>query len=93
MGDCIPKEQQEYIEAIKKDCLGRTNMTEQEAWTFGFRCWQLGYAKKPEVKMGNITDEEIDAFGKFSDYEKIVIKRMYQSHPEGTFPNPICALH
>lgn len=45
MGDCMPKEQYEYIEQIQKDCIERTNMTEQEAWNFGFRCWQLGYLK------------------------------------------------
>lgn len=45
MGDVMPKEQYEYIEKIQRDCLERTNMTEEEAWNFAFRCWQLGYKK------------------------------------------------
>lgn len=55
MGDCMPKEQREYIEKIQKDCLESTNMTESEAWTFAFRCWQLDYVKK-----GKMTDKEVD---------------------------------
>lgn len=43
-------------------------------------------------EMGSITDKEIDAFGKFSDYEKGIIKEQYSKHPKGFFPNPICAL-
>lgn len=45
------------------------------------------------IEMGHITDEEIDAFGKFSDYEKRIIKEQYSKHPEGIFPNPMCALY
>lgn len=45
------------------------------------------------IENGSITDEEIDAFGKFSDYEKEIIKEQYSKYPKGTFPNPICALH
>ncbi len=44
------------------------------------------------VEPGFITDEEIDAFGKFSDYEKNIIKEGYSKHEKGFFPNPICAL-
>jgi hypothetical protein len=51
----MPKEQREYIEKIQKDCLESTNMTESEAWTFAFRCWQLDYVKK-----GRMTDKEVD---------------------------------
>ena len=43
--------------------------------------------------MGDITDEEIDAFGRFSDYEKKIIKEMYSKYQKGTFPNPRCALY
>ena len=49
MGDCMPKAQQEYIENIQKDCLERTNMTIEEAYSFAFRCWQLGYIRKDEI--------------------------------------------
>lgn len=45
------------------------------------------------IEMGYITDKEISAFGKFSDYEKNIIKEQYSKHPKGFFPNPICALH
>ena len=38
MGDCMPKEQRDYIEAIQLDCMERTNMTIEEAWNFAFRC-------------------------------------------------------
>ncbi|MGN2371913.1 ASCH/PUA domain-containing protein [Clostridium cagae] len=44
-------------------------------------------------EMGNITDEEIEAFGKFSDYEKVIIKEQYSKYPKGFFPNPMCALY
>lgn len=44
------------------------------------------------VEMGCITDEEINAFGEFSDYEKNIIKEQYSKYPKGFFPNPICAL-
>lgn len=46
MSDCMPKEQYEYITAIQHDMLEITNMTEDEAWNFAFRCWQCGYVKK-----------------------------------------------
>jgi hypothetical protein len=45
MGDVMPKEQSDYISKIKDECLEKTNMSEQEAWDFGLRCWQLGYGK------------------------------------------------
>ena len=48
MGDCMPKEQEEYIKSIQKDCMENTNMTESEAWNFAFRCWQLDYKKVKE---------------------------------------------
>ena len=48
MRNCISNEQKEYIEQIEKDMLERTNMTEQEAVDFAFRCWQCGYAKTSE---------------------------------------------
>lgn len=45
-GEMMPKEQQEYIEKIQNHCLEATNMTENEAWHFAFRCWQLDYSRK-----------------------------------------------
>lgn len=46
MSDCMPKEMQEYIEKIEQHCLEATNMTPDEAYSFAFRCWQLGYERK-----------------------------------------------
>lgn len=45
------------------------------------------------IKMGHITDEEIDSYGQFSDREKSIIKEAYARHEEEFFPNPWCALH
>jgi hypothetical protein len=41
----MPKEQYEFVTKVKNDMLINTNMNEEEAWDFGFRCWQMGYAK------------------------------------------------
>lgn len=49
MSNCMPKEQREYIDKIKKDCLESTNMTESEAYSFAFRCWQNDYVKSREL--------------------------------------------
>ena len=40
-GDCMPKEQYEAIKAMQEYLLELTNMTEEEALNFAFRCWQL----------------------------------------------------
>lgn len=45
------------------------------------------------IEKGSITDEEIDAFGKFTDEQKKIIKEKYSKYPKGFFPNPICALY
>lgn len=45
------------------------------------------------IEYGSITDEEIDKFGKFDDYQKKIIKEMYAKYPKGFFPNPMCALY
>jgi len=45
------------------------------------------------IEMGYITDEELDAYARFSEHEKKIIKEMYAKNPKGTFPNPICALY
>ena len=37
-----PKEIQDKIDRIKKEMLDRTNMTENEAYDFAFKCWQCG---------------------------------------------------
>lgn len=64
MADCMAREQREYIEAIEKDMLESTNMTEQEVIDFAFRCWQCGYVKKhkPQTNADRIremSDEEL----------------------------------
>ena len=43
--DCMPKEQFEFISKIQADLLESTNLTKEDAWRFGFLCWQNGYAK------------------------------------------------
>ena len=37
-----PKEIQDKINRIKKEMLDKTNMTENEAYDFAFKCWQCG---------------------------------------------------
>lgn len=59
MADCMNKEQREYIEKIEKDMLESTNMTEQEAIDFAFRCCQRGYGKVKEIR-----NKAIDEFAK-----------------------------
>lgn len=46
MCDCMPKEQADWIRDTQLYCLNATNMTEDEAYNFAFRCWQLGFEKK-----------------------------------------------
>lgn len=45
------------------------------------------------IEKGNITDEEIDTFGKFTNEQKKIIKKEYAKYPKGFFPNPMCALY
>ena len=45
MVECMSKVQYEFVQRVKNDMLINTNMNEDEAWDFGFRCWQNGYAK------------------------------------------------
>lgn len=40
-GEQMPFEQQDYIDRLKQYCLDVTNMKEDEAYHFAFRCWQL----------------------------------------------------
>ena len=49
MGDCMPREQANYIHDVQLYCLNATNMTEQEAYNFAFHCWQLGFEKKKHI--------------------------------------------
>lgn len=63
-GDCMPKDQYDYIKRIQDHCVKWTNMKESEAWDFGFRCWQLGYVRQPgkkllEVPVGGIIKSSI----------------------------------
>ena len=50
MCDLMPKAQFEFVTQVKNDMLKNTNMNEDEAWDFGFRCWQCGYAKTERGK-------------------------------------------
>lgn len=45
------------------------------------------------IEKGTITDEEINAFGKFTNEQKEIIKKEYAKYPKGFFPNPMCALY
>lgn len=40
-GECMPKELNKHIKAMQDYLLDVTNMTEEDAWNFAFRCWQL----------------------------------------------------
>lgn len=64
--DCMPKAQFEFVQKVKTDMLKNTNMTEDEAWDFGFRCWQMGYVKVERKtnadRIRNMTDEELAEF-------------------------------
>lgn len=48
---------------------------------------------KDYIEYGYITDEEIDAYGDFTEEERRIIKDMYSKHSKGFFKNPICALY
>ena len=39
-------EQLEFIALCQRDMIYNTNMTLDEAWAFGCRCWELGLAKE-----------------------------------------------
>lgn len=41
MSNCMPKEQQQYLDGITNYMLGATNMSESEAKDFAFRIWQF----------------------------------------------------
>jgi hypothetical protein len=45
------------------------------------------------VKMGSITDTELNNWEAFTEYQKSIIKEEYSKHPDGFFPNPFCALY
>ena len=40
-GEQMPKDQSDYINKLKDYCKDATNMTDEEAYNFAFRCWQL----------------------------------------------------
>ena len=79
--DCMPKEQFEHIKIIQKYMLESTNMTEDEAWDFAFRCWQCGFKREPSIPISNddtisrgalykaITDGEYTTGNIFKDME------------------------
>lgn len=72
MGDVMPKEQADYIHNVKLYCLNATNMTEQEAYTFAFRCWQLGFVKKKHIVKEIF--EEIEALSGEDVHGNLVIR-------------------
>lgn len=41
MGDCMPLEQQQWLDEMKTYLMNATNMKEDEAEVFSFRLWQL----------------------------------------------------
>ena len=49
-GHAMPKEQYDYIRKIADLCLEATNMTDVEAWDFGFRCWQMGFVRRKKAQ-------------------------------------------
>lgn len=63
---------------------------EHKIYTFMFL---LNNYLKNRPELGSITDKEIDAFGKFTDEQKKIIKEQYSKYPKGFFPNPMCALY
>ena len=70
MNVMMPKEQSEKINRIKNEMLRRTNMTENEAYNFAFRCWQcnLDFVKRKRTEQEILDDFE--ALG----YEVIIEK-------------------
>lgn len=54
----MPKEQSEKIQRIQKEMLERTNMTENEAYDFAFRCWQCGLDFTEELEKENANLKE-----------------------------------
>lgn len=64
--DAMSKEQYDFICMAQKDMLLHTNMTPEEAWDFGFRCWQMGYAKVERKtnadRIRSMSDEELESF-------------------------------
>ena len=42
-------EQLEFIALCQRDMIYNTNMTLDEAWAFGMKCWELGYAKDKQI--------------------------------------------
>lgn len=56
MGEQMPEAQYKYIKSIQDYCLDATNMTEEEAWSFAFRCWQLGFVKVDKNVMVNFRE-------------------------------------
>lgn len=70
--------------------------TKEQQINLGSLLSAMGFNEEIEwkiIEMGYITDEEIDAYGKFTDSQKEIIKKMYAEYPKGFFPNPMCALY
>lgn len=56
---CMPKEQRDKINRIKKEMLERTNMTENEAYLFAFNCYSCGLDFTKEFEKENQELKEI----------------------------------
>lgn len=58
-----PKEIQDKINRIKKEMLDKTNMTENEAYDFAFKCWQCGldFTKGLEKENQDLKDKLNDS--------------------------------
>lgn len=41
MGECMPKEQLNYLLDLQNYMLEWTNMNKVEAWSFALRCWKF----------------------------------------------------
>lgn len=54
-GSQVPKEQEKYLENLSSYMRIRTNMTEEQAWSFALRCWQ--FKDKEEFKRRVFGDE------------------------------------
>jgi hypothetical protein len=89
MADVMPKAQFEFVTKVKNDMLKNTNMTEDEAWDFGFRCWQMGYAKVEKKtnadRIRAMSDEELADF--LEEFEACDVCKYYDKN-RCTFENP-----
>lgn len=82
MSNCMPKGQREYIDKIQKDCLESTNMTESEAYSFAFRCWQMDYIKADAISKISKKQIEINELIKGLDKMEDTYRKLYSKRLE-----------